>query len=591
MRSGRPSRSGNAALAALAVLAGCGGDEETPGAETSEASELPADGDDGPEKERPPKASRHVRFASVGKKGGLESFLQHNGNPEKPYIIESIGGGVAFLDFDGDGHLDVYLSNGSALEEFVPGTAPRDALFRGDGAGKFRDVSAEAGIGVTGWTNGVHVADVDADGRPDVYLTNAGANMLLRKRRRALRRRHDRGEGRRGVVEHRRVLPGQGPRRRPRPLRRELHSLRPRVDRREPSEPPVPRRERLLRPERPAGCGRRLLPQRRGVFANASEEAGITGPELHGFAAVAFDHDFDGLVDVFVANDSQPNLLWKNQPDGTFVDRAFQAGVARSKNGTPQASMGVAVGDANGDLVDDLFVTNFSEDYYAFYVGDATGAYRDDSYRAKLALATRNFLGWGTAFFDVENDGDLDLFASNGHVYPQVDLFDLGTSYFQRNQVFVNDGEGNFVEAPARRGLTTELCSRGAAFGDYDDDGDIDVVINNLDGPPTLLRNDTPSEGNWIKLRLIGAGGNRDAIGARLVVTAGGKAHGIAVGTQDGFLSSNDPRLHVGLGAAETVEQVRITWPDGSDELVEGLGVGRLVTIEQGKGVVADEEW
>jgi hypothetical protein len=291
-----------------------------------------------------------------------------------------------------------------------------------------------------------------------------------------------------------------------------------------------------------------------------------------------------------VANDSVPNTLWRNEGAGEFVDVGLPVGLALSESGGEQAGMGAAAGDANGDGLVDLFVTNFSEDYHTLYRNDGNGFFTDVTSLAGLARTTRAELGWGCAFLDHDNDGDQDLFAANGHVYPQVDEVDFGTSYHQRNQLFENRGDGRFVEATGRAGPGFEVAaaSRGAAVGDVDDDGDLDVLVGNLDGPPTLLRNDGGNARPWIKVRLLGTRSPREPVGARVAVTAAGRTQVQWHQRAGSFLSSHDPRLHFGLGDAERVAAIEVRWPSGDVERVGPVEARRLVVIEEGRGVVSE---
>ncbi|MCZ6596372.1 MAG: CRTAC1 family protein [Planctomycetota bacterium] len=538
----------------------------------------------------PPPPTDGIYFADATAAAGLAGFVQENGEREKLFIVESIGAGVAFLDYDLDGDLDAYLSNGSSLEGFLEGAHPADALYAGDGEGGFRDVTAEVGLGDRHWTNGVRVADYNGDGWPDLMLTNYGPNVLYRN----VRGHFSDVTAEAGVGDPR-WSTGSCFLDHDKDGDLDLYVANYLHFDREWIEANQPRRKYRgvsvsYGPVGLPGAADIFYENTGGGrFADVSAAVGIADTKRFGFQSVAFDYDDDGWIDVYVANDSEPNLLWRNQGDRTFVDMAFRAGLAYNQQGLAQAGMGVALGDYDGDLLLDLYVTNFAEDYYTLYRNQGGGLFTDVTHRVKLGQATMSSLGWATALIDLDNDADVDLFMVNGHVFPQVDLFELGTKYRQRNQAFENVGNG-FVAVESLGALEVVRCSRGAAFGDYDNDGDVDVLVGNLDAAPTLYRNDTRNQGNWIKLRLVGAGGNRDAIGARVYVTAGGREQVRAVGSAAGWLSSDDPRIHVGIGAAETVERVRVVWPDGSEEVVEDLPARRLVTIEEGRGAVAVKE-
>jgi hypothetical protein len=302
------------------------------------------------------------------------------------------------------------------------------------------------------------------------------------------------------------------------------------------------------------------------------------------------DLDADGWPDIYVANDSVPNLLFRNNRDGTFSEEGLVSGVAFSGDGREQAGMGVDAGDYDGDGRLDLVVTNFSDDYNTLYENSAEGFFTDVAHAAGIGLATMRYLGWGVGLVDLDNDGLLDLFVANGHVYPDIDAHGIGTTFLQRNQIFRNVGNKRFrdVTAEAGSGLSIERSSRGAAFGDYDNDGDIDVLVINMNDRPTLLRNDTAPDNHWVTFRLVGAGGNRDAIGARVTVTSGGRAQIAEVRGGGSYLSHNDLRAHFGLGDADRVSRLEVRWPGGAVETIDGLDADRFYVVREGEGVGRD---
>ena len=577
-----PPRLGLALLLAPA-LGGCGAEEEPPPAPVASP---PATTDGGTASAAP------FLFVDVAEAAGIGAFVQENGDDKKLLISESVGGGVAFLDYDGDGDLDLYLSNGSRHGGFPVGEEPTDALFANLGDGTFVDRTAEAGLGDTNWTMGVRVVDFDGDRRPDLYLTNHGPNVLY----------HNRGDGTfEDVTESAGVGdPGWS-----------TGACFLDYDRDGDLDLYVAnyvefdadaivaegkfeeyRGERVYYGPRGLDGARDRFYENQGdrTFRDVSAAVGVDGPRSYGFQALAFDYDEDGWLDIYVANDSMANALWRNDGEGHFEDVAMRAGLALSLDGGPQAGMGIALGDYDGDLAFDLYVTNFAEDYFTLYHGEGEGFFTDVTQRAGLSGPTFSSLGWGCGFEDFDSDGDQDLFAICGHVFPQVDLFPFATAYCQRNLLFENDG-GRFREVGASSGpgFALEQVSRGAAVGDFDEDGDLDLLVGNIDGMPALLRNDTPPRGNWVKVLLVGAGANTDAIGARIVGTyAGGKVHRLA-GANCGFLSSNDPRLHLGLGQTERIDKLQVLWPDGTEETVRDLPAGHLVVIEQGQGIVSNE--
>ena len=529
-------------------------------------------------------------FTDVTESSGLSSFRQRNGDPDKPYIVDQIGGGVAFLDYDRDGDLDAYLTNGSSLDGFPAGEAPRDALFQNGGAGKFRDVSAEAGVGDELWTNGVAAPDYDGDGYPDVYLCNFGANVLLRNR----------GDGTfadvssasgtadaswsTGAAFFDPDLDGD----------LDLYVVNYLEFDRDfvPADKQLCTYRGIMVAYGPRGLG--LAPDNfyrndgTGSFAEDTEAAGMRGAPAYGFQVLAFDFDVDGDTDVFVSNDSMENFFFVNDGEGRFEDRGMQSGLAVNLYGQSQAGMGAAVGDYNADGLPDIYVTNFAQDYNTLYRNDGGGFFTDVTGELRLSGPTMTSLGWSCGFVDFDSDGDDDVYVSNGHLYPQIDLFDFGTSYRQRNQVFENWGGQRFVDVTSGSGPAWEdaQVSRGGAVGDIDGDGDPDLLIGNLDGPATLLRNDSPRAGAWISIRVIGEGGNRDAVGATLDVISGERTQRKSLGGLGGFLSASDPRLHFGLGewGGGAVRAV-VHWPGGARESFEGLAPERFHELARGAGV------
>jgi hypothetical protein len=327
-----------------------------------------------------------------------------------------------------------------------------------------------------------------------------------------------------------------------------------------------------------------------GTFEDVTLEAGIDDPGRYGFGVVFSDFDNDGWLDIYVANDSVPNFMFRNNRDGTFEETGLISGTGLNLSGYAQAGMGIALGDydADGDL--DIFVTNFAQDTNTLYQNLGGGFFLDATASARVGEPSRPHLGWGTGFADLDNDGWLDLFVSNGHVYPGIDALDVGSSYLQPKEVYRNLGDGSFEElTPSLEGsdLLTPRSARGAVFGDYDDDGDIDVIAINLNAPPDIYRNDGGNRNHWIGFRLEGEGGNRDAIGSRIEIEAGGRTQIREVRSGGSYLSHNDMRLHFGLGEIGTVDSIRVRWADGTAETVSVTGSDRYVTIRQGSGIVS----
>jgi hypothetical protein len=327
-----------------------------------------------------------------------------------------------------------------------------------------------------------------------------------------------------------------------------------------------------------------------GTFTDVSEKAGVSDPkEFYGLASVFIDVDDDGWVDLAVANDSTPNYLYRNRHDGTFEDVSYLSGFALSEDGREQASMGIAVGDFNRDGKVDFYVTSFSDDYNTLYINDGDGNFTDRTFKYGLGEPTIPFLGWGVVALDFDNDGLTDLFVANGHVYPGVDQQDWGTTWAQRPQLFRNLDGKQFAEGPPATGsgLAQVHTGRGAAVGDLFNDGHLDVVINNLDSTPTLLRNVSTNRNHWIGFRLIGGPRSpRDAIGAKVFVTTGNVRQRADVFSGGSYGSSSDQRIHFGLGAAEKIDRIEIHWPSGLKQELAVPGVDRIFTVTEGKGIV-----
>jgi enediyne biosynthesis protein E4 len=538
-----------------------------------------------------------VVFADITKAAGLDKFHHRSGTAEKKSIIETPGSGVALLDYDNDGWLDIYLLNGStipALKGKEP--APQAMLLHNNHDGTFTDVTAKAGVANERWGFGVAVGDYDNDGWPDLYVANYGKNRLY----------HNNHDGTfTDVAEKAGVGLGgwsAGPTWGDYDRDGLLDLFVPGYVKYDVDHPPIAGQGNI-----PPGyckfrgvdvmCGPRGLPGESdhlfhnngdGTFSDVSLKAGVSDPKgSYGFASIFVDVDDDGWLDLVVANDSVPNYLYHNRHDGTFEDVSYLSGFALTEDGRAQASMGIAVGDYNRDGKVDFYVSAFSDDYNALYRNDGDGNFSDVTYRAGLADPTIPFLAWGTGFLDFDNDGLLDIFVANGHVYPGVDRQDWGTSWAQRPQLFRNLDGAKFAEAPPSTGsgLADVITARGAAFGDLFNDGHIDVVTNNIDSTPTLLRNVVKNDNHWITMKLVGgAKSPRDAIGAKVFLTSGGARQRADVFSGGSFGSSSDQRIHFGLGPSTIVDKVEIFWPDGAKQEVSVPRVDRMISVEEGKG-------
>ena len=532
--------------------------------------------------------STSLRFVDVTAEVGLGT-RNVSGSPAKRYLIEAKGGGVGFFDADGDGDVDAYLLSGSAFEALDP--RPSNSLYRNDGGARFVDVTAASGLGDTSWSMGCAAADFDNDGDADIYVTNYGPNRLFRNA----------GDGvfaditgAAGVGDaHWGTGAAWGDYDRDGDVDlyaanfvRFVKDFRPRA-----MEYCMWKGvEVFYGPEAYSGDADVLYRNEGdGTFVDVSDASGVRArTPYNGFQALFGDLDDDGWPDIYVADDTTPNLLYSNRGDGTFGDVSLRSGASHSVGGDVQAGMGADLGDYDGDGDFDLFVTHFSDDYNTLYRNDGGGYFRDITFAAGLGEASLPWVGWGTGFFDADNDTDLDIFVANGHVYPVVDDHDLGTSYAQPNLLFENLGTSyRDVSAAAGPGLQVRKVSRGAAFADYDDDGDIDILVLNVDDLPTLLRNDTDAaERHWLGLRLQGHASNRDGIGARIEVVTGARRQLREVRAGSSFLSMNDLRVHFGLGPAATVDRLVVRWPSGVEQSFADVAVDHYLLVDEDAGLI-----
>ncbi|MBI3654786.1 MAG: CRTAC1 family protein [Acidobacteria bacterium] len=534
-------------------------------------------------------ANGGVRFTDITKSAGLT--FKHRSSPEKRYIVESMSGGVALFDYDNDGWLDIYLVNSLTMEALQSATPAPSELYHNNGDGTFTNVTATAGVGAVGWGMGVCVGDYNNDGWDDLYVTCLGPNHLLKNN----------GNG--TFTDVTTSADVKDPRWSTGAafvdydndgyldlfvanyVDFDIHKL------------PVNERPCRYRgievqcgPRGLRGAGDTLYHNNGdGTFTDVSVKAGVADPQgYYGLGVVCSDFDGDGWVDIFVANDATPNFLYHNNGDGTFKDLGFVSGAAVNENGGEQACMGVTVGDYDHDGRFDLFATNFSQEYNVLYRSTGKNLFTDSSYAAKVAEASLPYVGWGTKFFDYDNDGWLDLFVANGHVYPQVDQAGLDAGYRQRKLLHKNNRDGTFTEIAAQCGdaLMEKRVSRGVAFGDIDNDGDVDMIVNDLDGAPQLLRNDGGNANHALLIKTLGTTCNRDGIGARVKVVSGDLTQVDEVRSGASYLSHHDLRLHFGLEKRTKIDLVEIRWPDGRLEKLEGLGVNRIIVVKEGKGVI-----
>jgi enediyne biosynthesis protein E4 len=543
-----------------------------------------------------------VAFTDIAKQVGLTVPSVYGGLERKRFIIETNGAGVAWVDVDHDGWLDALVLGGTRLAEgqrvvdpAIAAAGPTTRLYRNTGHGTFTDITAQSGLGLTVFASSVCAGDYDNDGAVDLFITSFGRNYLF----------HNRGDGRFDDVTAAAGLPTTGPARwgsgcsfvdYDRDGLLDLFvSNYLKFDLATANEPG--QGVNCLWKGIPVNCGPKGLPTDtnllyhntgHGTFADVSEQSGIakvTG--RYSMTALAADFDDDGWVDIYVASDSTAAILYHNNHDGTFTDVALPSGAGLSENGMPQAGMGVGVGDIDADGRLDLFKTHFADDIPALYRSTGKGQFEDIATAAGLAVENR-FVEWGASIADFDNDGWQDLMYMTGNVYPEVEQRFPRYPHKGPRVLFLNRGDAKFAQATDRGGpgITTPQSSRGAAFGDFDNDGDVDVLIMNMNEPPSLLRNDYQGPNHWLAVELQGTASNRLGLGATVRVTAGGRTQARAILSQSSYYSHDDLRAHFGLGAATTADRIDVAWPNGGHDTVEHVPVDRLVTVREGTGLI-----
>jgi ASPIC and UnbV./FG-GAP repeat. len=539
----------------------------------------------------------------VAREAGLHSKTIFGSEKKNKFLLETTGCGAAFFDFDNDGWLDIFLVNGTRFEAvYAAGQAPTNRLYRNNRDGTFTDVTLRSGLARTGWGQGVCAGDYDNDGREDLFVTYWGDCSLF----------HNNGDGtftdvaaKAGVTT--RTTSG---------LKRwntgcafldydrdgHLDLFVGNYIDFDPKTAPLPESGPCLYKGIMVACGppglqggKNILFRNNGngTFTDVSKPSGILKTAgTYSLGVLVADFDNDGWPDIYVACDTAPSRFYHNNHDGTFSEVGREIGCALNENGTAQGGMGVAIGDYDCDGWLDIVKTNYSDQTANVYHNNGNGTFYDAVFQAGLGANT-NYLGWGVGLFDFDNDGWMDIFMSNGHVFPEVDTRKLHVSFRQKKLVYKNMGNGKFSDISSSVGsAVTDLhSSRGAAFGDFDNDGDVDVVVVNMNEPPSLLRNDCHTKNNWLKIKCIGTKSNRTAIGARVRVVTGSHSQINEVMSGSSYVSQNDLRLHFGLGKVRKLDLIEVRWPLGLVESFKDIEANQLLVLEESKGIIRQEKF
>ena len=538
-------------------------------------------------------------FVDVAERAGLTSPIIYGGIDQKKYIIETNGCGVAFIDYDNDGWQDIFLLNGARVEGFANGEQPSNRLYRNNRDGTFSDVTAKLGLARTGWASAVTVGDYDNDGFDDLFITYWGKNVLYH---------NDSGRTFTDVTSKAGLATtgtrwGSGCVFVDYDRDGKLDLFVANYLKFDIAKVPEPGKgPNCLWKGVPVNCGPKGLPTDTnllyhnngdGNFTDVSDASGVSKVrERYAMTAVVTDFNDDGWPDIYVACDSTASILYKNNRDGTFTDSAVETGAAYNEDGQAQAGMGLTVGDYNGDGLMDIFKTHFADDLPILYKNSGRGFFED--YSRAAGFDHTRYVQWGTGLVDLDNDGWPDIFTVTGNVYPEVEKYFKEYPHRSTRLVYRNLGTGRFKDVTAQcgPGVLTPHSSRGCAFGDFDNDGDIDVLIMNMNEPPSLLRNEyinstNRSANNWLTLKLVGTRSNRSAIGARVRLTTGVHLQAQEISSQSSYYSHNDARIHFGLGVNKKADRIEIRWPNGLTETIKDIPANQIVTIKEGSGITA----
>jgi hypothetical protein len=547
-----------------------------------------------PSRSLSPSAYQLPHFVDIAGKAGLTAKTIIGGETKKPFILESTGGGVALFDYDSDGWLDIFLVNGSRFEGFPSGEEPTNHLYRNNRDGTFTDVTREAGLIHHGWGQGVCVGDYDNDGNTDLFVTYYGQNVLYRNNGNGTFTDVTRQAGL--ISNHNRYCTGAAFLDYDRDGKLDLF-LSCYADYNEAHSHEPEQEESCRWKGLKVFCGPRGLKgapcflysnNGDGTFTDVSEGAGIHSAGLvYGFTPLVLDYDNDGWPDIYVACDSSRSLLFHNEKNGAFKEIGMMAGVAYNEDGREQAGMGVSAGDYDCDGWLDIVKTNFADDTTTLYRNERDGTFVDATFAAHLGTNT-TFLGWGTGFFDFDDDGWPDIFIANGHVYPEVDGQLIDAHYAQRKILYRNCRNGSFEDISQQAGsaIIVPRVSRGVAFGDLFNSGQVDLVVNNMNAMPTILRDIAPRVNRSISIRLLGERSNRSGIGCRVEVQIGAHRMIDEVRSGGSFCSQNDLRLHFGVGDARSIDSLQVKWPSGQLDRLARIPTAQQITVKEGSGIV-----